>query len=232
MMAEAGVAHIVINGRKHELGETARRAILERAPNAQVTFVAADMSSPDGARGLVESAARALGGTIDILVNSAGGEHIPCLFHQTSVEEIDSVVRHWLLSTLYCCRYALPLMSQGSAIVNIASDAAKVPTPGEAVIGGAMAGIAMFSRTLAMEAKRQNIRVNVVTPSLVRNTLTHERVMADGFSRKLFEKAAERAHLGVPEAAEVAAVVIFLLSSQSSKLTGQVISINGGISAG
>jgi NAD(P)-dependent dehydrogenase (short-subunit alcohol dehydrogenase family) len=83
-----------------------------------------------------------------------------------------------------------------------------------------------------MEAKRQNIRVNAVTPSLVRNTLTHERVMADGFSRKLFEKAAERAHLGVPEAAEVAAVVIFLLSSQSSKLTGQVISINGGISAG
>jgi 2-hydroxycyclohexanecarboxyl-CoA dehydrogenase len=164
MMAEAGVAHIVINGRKHELGETARRAILERAPNAEVTFVAADMSSPDDARSLVESAARTFGGSIDILVNSAGGEHIPCLFHQTSVEEIDSIVRHWLLSTLYCCRYALPLMSHGSAIVNIASDAAKVPTPGEAVIGGAMAGIAMFSRTLAMEAKRQNIRVNVVTP--------------------------------------------------------------------
>jgi 2-hydroxycyclohexanecarboxyl-CoA dehydrogenase len=109
---------------------------------------------------------------------------------------------------------------------------AKVPTPGEAVIGGAMAGIAMFSRTLAMEAKRRKIRVNVVTPSLVRNTLTHNRVMADHFSSKLFEKAVERAHLGIPSAAEVAATVVFLLSLQSSKLTGQVISVNGGISAG
>jgi NAD(P)-dependent dehydrogenase (short-subunit alcohol dehydrogenase family) len=90
----------------------------------------------------------------------------------------------------------------------------------------------MFSRTLAMEAKRRKIRVNVVTPSLVRNTLTHDRVMADHFSSKLFEKAMERAHLGIPDAAEVAATVIFLLSLQSSKLTGQVISVNGGISAG
>jgi 2-hydroxycyclohexanecarboxyl-CoA dehydrogenase len=232
MMAEAGVSHIVINGRNRQRGEAARQMILRRAPNAKVAFVAADVSSPDGARSLVGSAARNLGGTIDILVNAAGGESTPRLFHQSSVEEIDAIVRHWFLSTLYCCYYALPLMPDTSAIVNIASDAAKVPTPGEAVIGGAMAGIAMFSRTLAMEAKRRKIRVNVVTPSLVRNTLTHDRVMSDPFSRRLFEKATERADLGIPEAAEVAATVLFLLGPQSSKLTGQVISVNGGISAG
>src|SRR5262249_1380487 len=122
-------------------------------------------------------------------------------------------------------------MPDASAIVNVASDAAKVPTPGEAVIGGAMAGIAMFSRTLAMEAKRRKIRVNVVTPSLV-NTLTYNRIMADRFSSKLFSKAIERAHLGIPDAAEVAATVLFLLGPHSSRLTGQVISVNGGISAG
>jgi 2-hydroxycyclohexanecarboxyl-CoA dehydrogenase len=232
MLAEAGVAHVVINGRNRERGEAARRAICKRARHADVTFVAADMATADGARALVEAATNSLGGAIDILVNSAGGEHTPLLFHETSAEEIESIVRHWLLSTIYCCHYALPLMPDGSAIVNVASDAAKVPTPGEAVIGAAMAGIALFSRTLAMEAKRQKIRVNVVTPSLVRNTLSHERVMAGRFSRKLFEKAIERAHLGVPEPAEVAAVIMFLLSPQSSKLTGQVISVNGGISAG
>jgi len=232
MLAEAGVSHIVINGRNRHRGEAARQAIIDRAHNAEVAFVAADVSSPDGARSLIESAARHLGGTIEILVNAAGGEHTPGLFHQTSVEEIDAIIRHWLLSTLYCCHYALPLMPDSSAIVNVASDAAKVPTPGEAVIGGAMAGIVTFSRTLAMEAKRRKIRVNVVTPSLVRNTLTYNRIMADRFSSKLFGKAIERAHLGIPDAAEVAATVLFLLGPHSSKLTGQVISVNGGISAG
>src|SRR5262249_47813649 len=226
MLAEAGVSHIVINGRNRHRGVAARQAILDRAHNAEVAFVAADVSSPDGARTLIESAAQHFGGTIEILVNAAGGEYTPGLFHQTSVEEIDAIIRHWLLSTLYCCHYALPLMPDASAIVNVASDAAKVPTPGEAVIGGAMAGIAMFS----MEAKRRKIRVNVVTPSLVRNTLTYNRIMADRFSSKLFSKAIERAHLGIPDAAEVAATVLFLLGPHSSRLTGQVISVNGGIS--
>ena len=169
---------------------------------------------------------------MDVLVNSAGGDFAPRLFHETSLEEIGGIVRHWLLGTIYCCRLALPLMADGGAIVNVASDAAKVPTPGETVIGGAMAGIAMFSRTLAMEAKRRRIRVNVVTPSLVPNTLTHDRITAGGFSAKLFAKAAEAAHLGVPDADDVAAVIAFLAGPETARVTGQVVSINGGISAG
>ena len=189
------------------------------------------MYQPQMARALMAAGAKHLGGRIDVLVNCAGGDHNPRLFRHSSSEEIESVVRHWLLSTLYCCHYVLPFMPEGGAIVNVASDAAKVPTPGESVIGAAMAGIAMFSRTFAMEAKRQKIRVNVVTPSLVKNTLTHDRLMADRFSSKLFDKAIERAHLGVPDPTDAAAI-LFLLSPQSAKITGQVISINGGISAG
>jgi NAD(P)-dependent dehydrogenase (short-subunit alcohol dehydrogenase family) len=51
----------------------------------------------------------------------------------------------------------------GGVILNIASDAAKVPTPGEAVIGGAMAAIVMFTRALAVEGKRRGVRANVLT---------------------------------------------------------------------
>ena len=169
---------------------------------------------------------------IDVLVNCAGGDFAPTLFHECATETIDGVIRQWLLSTLYVCRLALPHLADGAAIVNVASDAAKVPTPGESVIGAAMAGIVMFSRTLAMEAKRRRIRVNAVTPSLVRNTLTHDLVMADGFSAKLFAKAVGAAHLGVPEPDDVAAIIAFLASDQASKITGQVVSVNGGISAG
>jgi NAD(P)-dependent dehydrogenase (short-subunit alcohol dehydrogenase family) len=170
-------------------------------------------------------------GPIDVLVNSAGGDFIPTLLHDNTLEMIDGAIRHWLISTIYCCRLALPDLAGGAAIINVASDAAKVPTPGEAVIGAAMAGIAMFSRTFAMEAKRRHIRVNAVAPSLVRDTMTHERVTSSGFSAKLFEKAVSAAHLGIPNPDDVAAVIAFLASAEASKITGQVISVNGGISA-
>jgi 2-hydroxycyclohexanecarboxyl-CoA dehydrogenase len=231
-LAESGVSRLVINGRDRERGERALRILEERAPGLAVAFLAADVSAPDGARTLIDGASAHLDGPIDVLVTCAGGDHAPSLFHETSLDEMEAVVRHWLLSTLYCCRLALPHVADGGAIITVASDAAKVPTPGESVIGAAMAGITMFSRTLAMEAKRRKIRVNVVTPSLVRNTLTHDRITAEGFSAKLFGKAAAAAHLGVPHPADVAALIAFLAMPHAAKLTGQVISVNGGISAG
>ena len=126
---------------------------------------------------------------------------------------------------------ALPLMSRGSVIINVASDAAKVPTPGETAIGAAMAGIAMFSRTLALEVKRRGIRVNVVTPSVVEGARLRARVAAGGFGAKLFEKAAA-AHPGLATERDVAQMIGFLVSDRAARVTGQVISVNGGISAG
>ena len=222
---------IVLNGRDAERGEAACRLLRTRHSRAAVSFIAADVSTSDGAARLMEQAAATLGG-LDVLVNAAGGDHVPRLFHEASPEHIDGVVRSWLLATLYCCHCALPHVADGGAIVNVASDAAKVPTPGESVIGAAMAGIAMFSRTLAMEAKRRHIRVNVVTPSLVSGTLTTDRIMAGGFSARLFEKAGRAAMLGVPCADDVAAAIEFLAGPGAARMTGQVVSVNGGISAG
>lgn len=230
-LAQSGPAHIVVNGRNRERGEAAQRVLAEAAPMATIHFVAADISSQDGATRLFKQVSARLGG-LDVLVNSAGGDFAPALFHETSLEDLDGILRHWLLATMYCCRLALPLMADGGAIVNVASDAAKVPTPGEAAIGAAMAGITMFSRTLALEAKRRKIRVNVVTPSLVQNTLSHQRITAEGFSAKLFAKAVQAAHLGVAEPEDVAAVIAFLAGPETKRVTGQVVSINGGISAG
>jgi 2-hydroxycyclohexanecarboxyl-CoA dehydrogenase len=94
-----------------------------------------------------------------------------------------------------------------------------------------MAAIVMFSRVAAIEAKRNGVRVNAVTPSLIAGTETAERVLADGFSKGLFEKASQLAHLGVAEAEDLAALVVFLGGPGASRLTGQAISVNGGISA-
>jgi 2-hydroxycyclohexanecarboxyl-CoA dehydrogenase len=232
LLAENGVRSIIISGRNVERGEAARTEISRRAPNATVTFVQADVSTLEGTERLFNAAADIVGGSLGVLVNSTGGDFSPEIFIRTSMEDLEGVLRHWLLSRLYCCRAALPLMNKGSVIVNVGSDAAKVPTPGEAVIGAAMAGMAMFSRTLAMEAKRNGIRVNMVTPSVVEGTRLRSRLAAGGFAAKLFEKAAAAAHLGMPTSRDVAETILFLVSPHAARMTGQVISVNGGISAG
>lgn len=106
-------------------------------------------------------------------------------------------------------------------VINVASDAGKTATPGEAVIGAAKAAIVMFTRTLAIEAKRSGIRVNVLTPSLVNGTASTERITSAGFSAKLFAKAATQAHLGVPESEDIAALAVFLASPAARRLTAK-----------
>ena len=118
------------------------------------------------------------------------------------------------------------------SIVNVASDAAKVATPGETLVGAAMAAIVMYSKAAALEAKREGVRINVLTPSLIADTPGAALIGSDPFSAKLFEKAAAMAHLGVASPADLAAMTLFLASPAASRITGQTISINGGISVG
>jgi 2-hydroxycyclohexanecarboxyl-CoA dehydrogenase len=231
--AAAGVPRIAINGRNAERGETALRALRDAFPALRCELVRGDVGVPAEAEDVARRTLAAFG-AIDVLVTYAGGDHVPELFHEIAIDRVAPIAAHYLMAAMVACRAVLPAMMTAGrgAIINVASDAAKVPTPGETVIGAAMAGIAMFSRTLAMEAKRSGIRVNAVTPSLVANTPVHDRVMAAPFSAKLFRKAAAAAHLGLAEPHDIAALVVFLASPQAARLTGQVISLNGGISAG
>jgi len=231
-LAEAGVPRIAINGRNAERGEAARAAVMARVPGTDVVFLAGDCGDLAQARQVCD-AARARFGAVDILVNSTVGPYGPKLFHNIAVEDIEPMLVKQALPPMLTSRLVLPWMREKGTgcIISIASDAGKVTTPGETVIGGAMAGIIMFSRALAIEAKRDGIRVNVLTPSIIEGTLTYSQVMADEFSGKLFGKAVKMAQLGVVRPEDLAAMIVFLASPQAAKLTGQAISINGGISA-
>jgi len=134
---------------------------------------------------------------------------------------------------LHACRAVWDGMraERCGVIINVASDAAKIATPGETVIGAALAGVAMFRRALAIEGRRCGIRANCVTPSIVRETPFYERMMADPFSGKLFAKAESLAQLGVVTPKDFAPLIVFLASPAAAKLTGQAISVIGGISA-
>lgn len=229
---EAGVRRIAIVGRNAERGEAAA-ATLRALPSApEVLFIAADANRVSEARRIVDTVTAKFG-ALDILLNSTVGTAGPQLLKDIPAEELEAILVQQSMGPILMSHAVLPTMiaQNRGVILNIASDAAKLATPGESVIGAAMAAIVMFTRTLAIEAKRNNIRVNALTPSLIQGTLTHARMQENEFSQKLFAKAAKMAHLGVAEAEDLADLAVFLASPQASKITGQAISANGGISA-
>jgi 2-hydroxycyclohexanecarboxyl-CoA dehydrogenase len=231
-MLAAGAEAVVINGRSAERGEQARAEIAARFPKARVGLALGDMAQVVGAQSAIAAAVGQLG-RIDVLVNSTGGNDTPALLHRTPIEEVPGILERCLLAQLLSCRAALPYMreARSGCVINIASDAAKVPTPGESIIGAAMAGIVLFTRTLAVEGKRDGIRANVLTPSLVSGTDHYERVMSDPFAGKMFAKAVPMAQLGVVNKSELAELAVFIASPAAAKMTGQAISMTGGISA-
>jgi 2-hydroxycyclohexanecarboxyl-CoA dehydrogenase len=229
---EAGVRKVALLARDAKRGQAARSLLLGEHPGTEVEFLSVDA---DDFEQVVDAVAQvhARFGAIDVAVSSVAASYRPELLHETPIEDIAAILNRQALPPMYLTRAVLPYMQQqgGGSIINVASDAAKVATPGESVLGAGMAAIVMFTRTAAIEAKRNGIRVNAVTPSLVAGTITAERVLADGFSRKLFESAQKQAHLGVAEPDDLAALIVFLGGPAAAKLTGQAISVNGGISA-
>jgi gluconate 5-dehydrogenase/3-oxoacyl-[acyl-carrier protein] reductase len=225
---DAGAEALRIVGRNPERGGAAAARLGPKAG-----FLAADCAEPDAVEAMVARAAEEMGG-IDALLVSPGTTHLPELLFRQSLADIRDALTRDLAPVLYVCRAVLPvMMAQGSgAMVAIASDAGKIATPGESVIGAGMAAIIQFMRGLAIEARRDGIRANTITPSLVEGTDLTARLMEDGrFSAKLFAKARTLAHLGPTYPEDLAALAVFLLSPAAAKITGQAISVNGGISA-
>lgn len=229
--AAAGADRIVLLGRDAARATEAARLVAATGTDAYA--VTNDAGDATGSTLAAAEAADLLGGQIDTFVSAvAPGGHLGPLLDQDPVE-LERVLVGLVLPVMQMNRAVLPYMTTGGGtIVNVASDAAKVPTPGESVAGGSMAAITMFSRTLALEVKRHGIRVHAVTPSLIGGTVTADRLTADEFGAKIFGRIKQKAELGLPDADDVARTILWLAGPGAAKITGQVISVNGGISAG
>jgi 2-hydroxycyclohexanecarboxyl-CoA dehydrogenase len=165
-------------------------------------------------------------GRLDVLVNNAGWTpNEP--FVGSAPETWDRIVAVNYLGALNCTSAALAAMlpRRAGRIVNIASDAARVGTPREAVYAGAKAAVIGFTKSLAAEVARHGITVNVVSPATVDTPLLRGMLTPEQIERR--EKANPMGRLGRPE--DVAAAVVFFASPGAGYVTGQVLSVNGGV---
>lgn len=167
-------------------------------------------------------------GRIDVLVNNAGWDKAGP-FVESDPGDWQRAVNINLFGVLNTCHEILPHMIERGAgrIVNIASDAGRVGSSGEAVYAAAKGGIIAFSKTIARESARYGINVNCVSPGPT-DTALFEAV-TDG-NEKLREgliKAIPFRRLGQP--ADLAQAVAFLASEQASYITGQTLSVSGGL---
>lgn len=232
-LAKAGVPKIMLNGRNEARCRQAVASLLQEIPGTEVDYVVADAARPQSAQALVQKTIERFG-SIELLVNAVPGTAMPEPFHKTPESLFQEHVDAHFLSALRMTHAALPYFQEreGGTIIVISSDSGKVPTPGQAVTGALKAALAMFARTLALETSRWGVRVHCIMPSLTRDTYTYDRIMADPFTRKLFEKAASKARLGLPGPQDIASLIVYLAGPEAARMTGQTISVNGGISAG
>ena len=208
--------------------ESAERAASEiRAGGASAIAVALDVTRLDDAIAAADRVERELG-PIDILVNNAGWD-ILMPFVETTPDLWDKVIGINYRGVLNCCKAIAPRMqARGSGkIISISSDAGRVGSSGEAVYAGCKAAIIGFSKTLARELAASHINVNVVCPgptdtALLKTAMAGREKVLDAMARGIpFRR------LGQPD--DLAGAVAFFASPDSDFVTGQVLSVSGGL---
>ena len=171
----------------------------------------------------------ALLGPIDVLVNNAGWDKVR-LFVETDEELWDRIIAVNLKGVLHCSRAVVPGMIErrSGRVVNISSDAGRVGSSGESVYSATKAGIIGFTKTLAREVARYGITVNAVSPGPTETPLLAEIAGEgnDGYIEALKRQIPLR-RLGRPE--DMAGAVAFLASDDASFITGQTLSVSGGL---
>lgn len=194
------------------------------AAGGQAFAVKADVSVPEEVAAMFKAVKERFG-SVSLLVNNAGISHIGLLQDMTD-GEIRRQLEVNLMGAIVCSREAARQMipRKSGSIINIASMWGEVGASCEAVYSACKAGIIGFTKALAKELGPSGIRVNCVSPGVIRTDMNSE-LTADAL-REL-EEETPLLRIGSPE--DVAKAVAFLAREESSFITGQVLPVNGGI---
>ena len=199
------------------LGETAA-AIREAGGEASAERL--DVTDKAAILALAESL-----GAVDVLANVAGWDRI-MPFTENTPEFIERIVELNYLGAVRMCHAFLPAMIEAGRgkIVSVSSDAGRVGSMGETVYAGAKGGVIAFSKSLARETARHNINVNVVCPGPTDTPLF--RSQPERMQQALVRAIPFR-RVGTPQ--DLANAVLFFASDLASYVTGQVLSVSGGL---
>jgi 3-oxoacyl-[acyl-carrier protein] reductase len=219
--AENG-SDVALWGRNEELLQKTKRRISElgRKAEAYRVDVTRQTEVDEALKNVLKDFSR-----LDFLVNNAGITKDNLLLTMKP-EEWDQVLQTNLYGVFYCTKAVLRTMMKQryGKIVNISSIAGITGNPGQTNYSASKAGMIGFTKSLAKEMGKRNICVNAVAPGMIETEMTHN------LSEELKKQYLESIPLGrFGKVEEVASLVIFLLSSASDYITGQVLAIDGGL---
>jgi 2-hydroxycyclohexanecarboxyl-CoA dehydrogenase len=177
------------------------------------------------------AATEAAFGPVDVLVNNAGWDVFKP-FAKTEPAQWDRLIAVNLTGALHMHHAVLPGMvaRRRGRIVNVASDAARVGSSGEAVYAACKGGLVAFSKTIAREHARHGITVNVVCPGPTDTALFADYKQGAGNPEKLveaFERSIPLGRIGQPD--DLPGAIVFFASDDAAYITGQVLSVSGGL---
>jgi 2-hydroxycyclohexanecarboxyl-CoA dehydrogenase len=220
-LAEEG-ATVIVADINAEKGEAVAAAIRGRGRKAE--FFCVDITDEASIAAFAQ-AVEAKVGAVDIIVNGAGwGQTKP--FWEATADLWEKLIALNFVGPMKIVRALLPKMiERGSGkIVNIASDAGRVGSLGETIYSGAKGGLIAFTKSLARETARYSINVNCVCPGPTETPLLFA---VPEKHLEAFKKAIPFRRFGKPS--EIADAVVFFASDRASYITGQVLSVSGGL---
>jgi NAD(P)-dependent dehydrogenase (short-subunit alcohol dehydrogenase family) len=231
-LARAGALRVIITGRDASRGAATVAGLRRDVPTTSFDFVRADLQDQKDAASLFEFVETQCGG-LDAYVHCVPPGAPGGVLESTDLDRFRSSLELGLGALVDKCRRAARLIKQrgGGSILTFSSDAGRIASPGHSLVATIQSGVMALTRSLALELSSDQIRVNCISPTYVRDTPLFDRLRQTPAIAGAIDKAAKRAGLGLPAPGDIAPLAAFLISPLASKITGQIISVNGGLSA-
>jgi NAD(P)-dependent dehydrogenase (short-subunit alcohol dehydrogenase family) len=205
--------------------------IAEKFGADRVLLVKGDLTKRPDVEAIVASAVEKFG-KLDVFMSTIGTALRIRPFLETDEATVEKTIDTELRTVIHSVRAVLPhlIKNGGGQIVLVGSDSGKVGTSGESVSAACRGAIIAFAKSIAREYARNKVLVNVVCPGPTETGLWDDLVRSDEFGGKIGNamiKATALRRLARPE--EVAATAVFLASTEASFITGQAVSVSGGL---